>query len=327
MQIPINTRIAIAGSVNSSKRVLEKLIEHEMNVVRVYGLSPEVSQKVSGYQDLRPIAENADLSFQYFDKINNKSVIQDIKNADVDILFVVGLSQLISQELINSVNITCIGYHPTKLPKGRGRAALAWIVLEEVEAAATFFEINEGVDSGDIFVSEPVLLAGNEYAKDVLEKLMFAIDKALDKFLPKLKIGEISKTIQDHSEANYLEIRRPNDGYIDWKDSAFSIQRIIRAVSKPLPGAFTYFSDKKIYIWRANYHEKFFVKGVVGRVLRVNSHSFFVQTGEGVLEVLEYTLSDNQFYIPKVGDKLGLDSVELLKHINYLNNLLNRNKN
>ena len=35
--------------------------------------------------------------------------------------------------------------------------------------------------------------------------------------MPQLKNGQIQATPQDHSKATYLEIRRPNDGYIDWE--------------------------------------------------------------------------------------------------------------
>jgi methionyl-tRNA formyltransferase len=322
MKIPNNPRIAIAGSVNSSKKVLEKLIEHQMNVVRVYGLSPQVAEKVSGYQDLKSIAEKANLPFQYFEKINDDKVIEDVNEADIDVFFVVGLSQIIRQDLIDSAKHACIGYHPTKLPKGRGRAALAWIVIGEVEPAATFFKIDNGVDSGDIFISKSIVLKGDEYAQDVVDKLLIAIEFALDELLPQLKAGLLSSTPQNNEHASYLEIRRPNDGYIDWKESAVNIHKLIRALSRPLPGAFTYFSDQKIFIWKANFHENFNVKGVVGRVLRCHENSFFVQTGLGVLEVTEYSVLDQNLYKPKVGDKLGLDPIELLRQINVLNKRL-----
>lgn len=319
MKIPIKPRIAIAGSVNSSKTVLKKLIEHQMNVVRVYGLSPQLKPKVSGYQDLKPIAEKANYPFQYFEKINDNKIIVDVKEAEVDIFFVVGLSQLISQELIDNVKYACIGYHPTKLPKGRGRAALAWITLGEVEPAATFFEINNSVDAGDIFVCKTVIVNGDEYTQDVIEKLLVAIEIAMDEFLPQMKSGKITKTKQDNSHSTYLGIRRPNDGYIDWKDDATSIHRLIRAVSRPLPGAFTYFLDKRIHIWRANYFMEYQIRGVIGRVLKVDENSFVVQTGKGVIEVTDFSASDQEVYKPKVGDKLGLDPVELLRQINIQN--------
>ena len=45
--------------------------------------------------------------------------------------------------IANKVNI---GFHPTALPRGRGRAALAWLILKRENGAATFFELRDGVD-------------------------------------------------------------------------------------------------------------------------------------------------------------------------------------
>jgi methionyl-tRNA formyltransferase len=318
MKVPNNPRIALVGSVNSSKKVLEKLIEHDMNVVRVYGLSPSVSRKVSGYQDLESLANSAGFAFKHFDKINEDWIFEDINEASVDILFVVGLSQIISPKVISSAKYACIGYHPTKLPEGRGRAALAWIVLGQVTPAVTFFIIDEGVDSGDIITSIPVELSDNDYAHDVLNKLLKGIDIAMDKLLSDLKKGYLDLKPQNHDEATYLEIRRPNDGYINWSDSATDIYRLIRAVSKPLPGAFTFYKDRKIIVWRAIKHENFKIKGVIGRVIKVEEESFFVQACDGVLEIIKFETAGEPAYIPRLGDKLGLDPIELYRQIEAL---------
>jgi methionyl-tRNA formyltransferase len=315
MKVPNNPRIALVGSVNSSKKVLEKLIEYDMNVVRVYGLSPAVSGNVSGYQDLQSLATSAGFAFSHFEKINDEWIVEDLKDANVDILFVVGLSQIVNQRVISSANYACIGYHPTLLPNGRGRAALAWIVLEHVTPAVTFFIINEGIDSGDIITSIPIELSDNDYAQDVLNKLLNGIGDAMDGLLTDLKKEHLDLIPQNHNKATYLEIRKPNDGYIYWSESVNDIHRLIRAVSKPLPGAFTFYQDRKIIVWRANKHLNFKIKGVVGRVIKVEEQSFFVQAYDGVLEITSFETLGELSYIPRLGDKLGLDPMELYRQI------------
>jgi methionyl-tRNA formyltransferase len=161
--IPLNPRIALAGSVNSSKKILEKLIEHNMNVVQTLGLDPKVSKNVSGYQDLMPIAEKANIPFSYFEKLNDEGIVDLLKSKDVDLLFVVGLSQIVKDPLLSVPKFGCIGYHPTKLPEGRGRGAIAWIILGKAEPAASFFAMDEGMDSGALLAQEPLTLEGNEY--------------------------------------------------------------------------------------------------------------------------------------------------------------------
>ena len=312
-KIPENPKIAIAGSVNSSKAILEKLIEHKMNVVLVLGLSPNVSHNVSGYQDLKPIASSSNLGFKYFEKINDDLIAQELKAHEVDLFFVVGLSQIVRKKVLKAPKSACIGYHPTLLPKGRGRAAVAWIVLGKVDPAVTFFEIDEGMDSGNILFQQPFKLPEQPYAEDVINALIKEIYKAMDSFLPKLKKGIIEANEQKESEATYLGVRRPLDGLIDWQDKAANIFRLIRAVSHPLPGAFTLIKNTKIIIWKARIADELPMVGVPGRILRVYKDKFYVQTGDVPLEIQEY--ESQKPFKPKVGMKLGVNILQLLNQV------------
>jgi methionyl-tRNA formyltransferase len=141
-----NPSIILIGSVNSSRKTLEKLIEHKLNVTGVLGLSPHVSNDVAGYVDLQELALQNDIPFQYFEKVNSEPVLEFIKERKPDLLFVIGLSQLIKKELLAVPKDGTVGYHPTKLPEGRGRGAVAWMILEKVAPAVTFFLMDEGMD-------------------------------------------------------------------------------------------------------------------------------------------------------------------------------------
>lgn len=313
MKITTNPRIIIAGSVNSSKRTLEKLIEHDMNIVHVLGLSKEKSKNVSGYQDLKELAENNNLEFSYFENINDDDTFNLIASKKPDLLFVVGLSQLVKEKLLNLPTYGCVGYHPTLLPIGRGRAAIAWIILENIPAAATFFLMDEGMDSGDILVQEPIGLNGDEYAGEVISKIMLGIDNALNKLLPRIKIGELPRKKQNENEATFLGKRAPSDGMINWNESVYEIHKLIRAVSKPLPGAFTYHKTKKLIIWRAEIERSHNYIGVPGRIQMIENDNLVVQTGDGLLRITEFEgVEISQF---RVGQKLGFNEFDLLKMI------------
>lgn len=314
MQITPDPRIVLAGSVNSSKKTLEKLIEHDMNITGVLGLSPESAKNVSGYNDLRPLAEKHSLAFRYFKNINNDATIQFIKEAKPDLLFVIGLSQLIKKELINLPSSGCVGYHPTMLPQGRGRAAIAWIIFGKAKPAATFFMIDDGVDSGDIIGQLPVSLNGDEYPQEVIDKIMAGISKLLDDLLPNIKKGVINPQKQDESEATYLGRRKPEDGFINWAKPASEIALLVRAVSKPLPGAFTFLSGKKLIIWKADAIKTNKYIGEPGRIAAIKGDAILVHTGNGVLKIEEFEGID--FNELTVGKKLGLNILHITKKLN-----------
>lgn len=304
-------KIAIAGAVNSSKKTLEKLIEHNLDLRLVLALNPDLSKNVSGYKDLKSISDPKGLYAVYFNNINDDKVIRRLKKFEIDYLFVIGLSQLITEKVLNAVNKDCIGYHPTKLPEGRGRAAIAWSILGEAKPAATFFKIDKGMDSGDIYFQKPIVLSEKDYAQDLIDKLMVSIGEGLDEFLPNLELNKISLSKQDETKASYLEIRRPQDGFINWNWSANDIHKLIRATSKPLPGAFSILDNEKIIIWKAEVDKNLNIKGVPGRIIKTNKNDFWIQTGNYPLKITDYSLSDNATV--KLGKKLGLNPLSILK--------------
>lgn len=296
-------RIVLAGAVGSTLSTLNSLIKHKMHVVGVLGYEPESIKNVSGYQLLKPTAESNDLSYKSFVQINDPSIVEQIEEWNPDLLFVVGLSQIVGEKIINSSKKGVVGFHPTALPRGRGRAPLAWSILEEQVAGANFFLIDKGVDSGSILEQELFEISDDDYAEDVELKIIKAIEIALDRLLPKLKEGRIEATEQDHSKATYYGKRTPRDGWIDWNESASNIHKLIRASSRPHPGARSFKGNFSMIIWKAKLEKGTKIKGVVGRILDVNDQShLLIQTGEGSIWIQEYELFD--FDNNKIQDQL-----------------------
>ncbi len=277
-------RIMLAGSVNSSRKTLEKLYEHNMDVVGVLGLEPTRSKFVSGYNDLRKYIDEGKTDFLYFQKINSDKVIEFTEKCRPDYLFVVGLSQLIREPLLSLPAKGCIGFHPTKLPEGRGRGAVAWLILGKAPGASTFFLIGEGMDDGPILVQKEFEVDEDDYAVDVIDKITDKIDCCLDQLLPEMKAGNLHPVKQDHSKATFLGKRNPEDGLINWQSSAEEIVRLIRAVSEPLPGAFSFIKDKKIIVDKASTEKSLKYIGVTGRILKKDPvKGALVQAGNGLV--------------------------------------------
>ncbi len=300
-----NPKIILIGSVNSSRKTLEKLLEHQLNIVAVLGLHPEAAMNVSGYFDLKDLSESNNIPFQYFTKVNDAAIVDFVASKSPDLVFVVGLSQMIREELLAIPKYGLIGYHPTRLPEGRGRGALAWIILGKVQGAASFFKMDEGMDSGSIWSQEHYEVNDNDDATSVIHQILKAIDKALDAVLPDLKKGIFTTTQQDESQATYLGKRNPEDGIIDWNQSAARIHQLIRATTKPLPGAYTYVGTKKMVIWNASVSEVTNHLGVVGRIVIADASGVHVQTGEGLLKI--ENIEGIEIDTLKVGNTLGFN--------------------
>lgn len=310
-------RIVLAGSVGSSRLTLQALLRHRANVVGVLELLPDDSTKVSGYARLHDVAAEASVPCVGFQKLNEPNIVEQVREWQPDLLFAVGLSQLVKAELLSVPKLACIGFHPTRLPRGRGRAPVAWLVLDATPGAATFFVMDEGADSGPILVQEPFDVRPTDDAEQVTAALEQAIVRALDHWLPSLLSGEWNPQPQDDAAATYHGKRAPEDGWIDWSRSAREIDALIRAASRPHPGAFTFFKDRRLLVWRAELDTSTPFRGVIGRVLLTDpQRGFLVQTGDGVLWLNEVAWSGGDSPKLAVGQRLGYvveDEISQLK--------------
>ena len=66
---------------------------------------------------------------------------------------------------------------------------------------------------------------------------------------PLLRAGTAPRLTQDHVRASYYGGRTPADGLIDWRHSAPNTYNLVRAVTHPYPGAFTFFQGRKLLVW------------------------------------------------------------------------------
>lgn len=294
----------LIGSVGSSKILLEEMIKIGFSVDMVFSLDEKYSENVAGYTPIHELAAKNGIPYKKFKRISEPENLEIIRSIDPDYIFVVGLSQLIPQEMIDLAKKGVVGFHPTPLPKYRGRAAMAWQVLLGVhETKCTLFLIDDGMDSGDILGQEEYIIEDNDYASDVREKLLFALSRLSNRVLRKIMDGSIKPRKQNEEDAIYLLIRRPEDGRIDWKASCNDIHRLIRAVSHPYPGAFgMYDGEHKIIIWRAEVLANKKYIGIPGQIAEINGDSFDVVGIDGLIRVTDFENIDG--VILRVGHKL-----------------------
>lgn len=294
-------RTVFIGSVISSKVALETIISCGVSIDLVCSLDSEVSQNVSDYYPIHEIAASHGIPYLTFKKVNEIAVLDRISQIKPDLIFVVGLSQIIPENLLNLPKMYCIGFHPTPLPQLRGRAAIPWQILLGIQQSMiTLFKLDAGMDSGDIFIRYPYQISEDDYAADVYEKICIALRNAITDNIHKIYNGSAIFLPQNEEDATYLLARRPEDGVIFWNHSAVQISRLVRASSKPYPGAFTYYNLKKVTIWRARAENNNKYIGLPGQIAWINSQSEIgVITETGILVIEELESSQVKFSIGK----------------------------
>jgi methionyl-tRNA formyltransferase len=135
-----------------------------------------------------------------------------------------------------------------------------------------------------------------------MAKVTEAACLVLERRLDELKAGCAPRTPQNHALATKFGLRRPEDGRIDWGRSPDEIVNLVRAVTRPFPGAFTETESGRLYVWRARATNG---SGPPGVVLR--GEPLTVAAGSGAVEFLEWSPGSDAhaWRPPAVGAQLG----------------------
>lgn len=297
-------KTVLIGAVGSTKVVLNAMIETGFPVTHVFSLDEEISKNVSGYYPIHNIAEDNQIHYTKFKQINDDNNIEIIRGIEPDYIFVVGLSQLVGKKIIDCAKKGVVGFHPTPLPKMRGRAANVWQVLLGVhETKCSMFFIDDGMDSGDILGQEDYIIEDTDYAIDVYNKIEQATYKLTKRVLKQILDGTLVPQKQNEEEATYLLKRTPEDGQINWDEPIENIHRLIRAVSYPFPGAFGMYDGKhQLIIWRAEIQNNNKYIGMNGQIAQIANDTIDVVCSNGILHITEFENVDKVKLL--VGHKL-----------------------
>jgi len=157
-----------------------------------------------------------------------------------DLIFSFYYRRMLPPGLLAAARRGAFNMHGSLLPKYRGRAPVNWAVLKgETETGATLHEMVAKPDAGRIVDQEPVPIGPDETAGEVMAKVAVAAEAVLRRSIHNLVSGKARLKPQDLSKGSYFGGRRPEDGRIDWSNSALQIHNLVRAVAPPYPGAFT----------------------------------------------------------------------------------------
>jgi methionyl-tRNA formyltransferase len=181
---------------------------------------------------------------------NDAIVVEQLRSMQLDWLFIVGWSQIAKDDLLTVAKHGALGIHPTLLPEGRGRAPIPWAIIKGLSrTGVTLFKLDPGVDSGDIVLQTTLPITADETATTLYVRVKQAHRALIRSVWPQLLAGHIESYPQDESAASYWPQRKPEDGRITSAMTVGEVDRLVRAVTHPYPGAFVERDGLVIRIW------------------------------------------------------------------------------
>jgi len=229
-------RIAFIGNVEFSRRALAKLIDMEAEVVGV--LTRRNAPANSDHVDLSSLADGRGIPFAHQEDLDPEATAGWLESLHADVVFCFGWSRLLPRRILEATRLGVVGFHPSPLPRGRGRHPIVWaLALGLPETGSSFFLMEEGADTGAILSQKRVEILPQDEAADLYDRICATALAQIEEFVPAMAKGEAHPRPQDHSQASSWRKRGKGDGRIDWRMSAASIANLVRALAPPYPGA------------------------------------------------------------------------------------------
>lgn len=232
---------------------------------------------------IKKVALELSLPILQEESINNELFVERLRSLEVDALVVVAFGQILKSRLLSLPPYGCINLHASILPQYRGAAPIQWALISgEKETGVTTILLDEGVDSGDILLQERVLIEKGENAGDLHNRLAPIGARLLVKTLAALKEKALTPSPQDHQKATYAPLLSPQDGLIQWNQSASQIHNHIRGAT-PYPGAYTRHKQRRVKILKSHLVEGQAMESSPGDLICSRGDDLICATGEGLI--------------------------------------------
>jgi methionyl-tRNA formyltransferase len=221
---------------------------------------------------------------------------------NIELLITIGYGVILPLEVISKPIYGSINLHFSLLPRWRGAAP----VQRAIEAGdslsgVTVFALDEGMDTGPVFVQKRFALDGDITSDELLSELSELGVEALAETLDMIELG-VKPIPQSNDGATRAHKISKDEVQIDWHQSAEVISRKIRSLTSN-PGSRTHFREKSIKVFAPTYTDISLPPGE----LRVEGNSLLVGTSTFALRIEQVQPSGK----PKMATAAWINGIRL----------------
>lgn len=281
-------KVIFMGTPDFSVGTLEALIEagHEVVLAVTQPDKPKGRGKEMQFTPVKECALKYNIPVYQPRRIREAECIEELHKYDADIMVVVAFGQILPKDILEMTPYGCVNVHASLLPKYRGAAPIQWAIIDGEEVTGvTTMQMNEGLDTGDMLLKTEIALEAKETGGSLHDKLAQAGAMLCVDTLKALEERTVTPIPQGGTTTSYAKMLDKQLGNINWKQSAVSIERLIRGLS-PWPSAYTDWNGKVMKIWDAKVEEGS-TDATPGSIVKVEKDAFSVQTGDGILKICE----------------------------------------
>ena len=288
-------RIVFAGTPNFAVKALSHLHDSHHEIIAVYCQpdKPKGRGKVLTPCPVKLYALENNLEVIQPANFSNEQNLKKLTSLKPDLIVVAAYGQILTKEILEVPMFGCLNIHASLLPRWRGAAPIERaIIAGDNETGVTIMQMNEGLDTGDILMTNKHPISNTETSGSLTESLsVMGADLIIEAIE---QLPELNAKTQDHTKANYAKKILKNEARIDWNQSAENINQMIRAFN-PRPIAQSNveakeFNDKVLRIIEAEVIPTETSKPP-GTVIEQNKEVCHIATNVGILNLKRVQLA------------------------------------
>ncbi|PZD93249.1 methionyl-tRNA formyltransferase [Paenibacillus sambharensis] len=281
-------RIIFMGTPEFAVPSLHSLVDNGYEVVAAVSQPdrPKGRKKVLAPTPVKEAAQARGIPVLQPQRMRSPEAVAELAEFEPDLIVTAAYGQILPRAVLDLPRLGCINVHGSLLPKYRGGAPIQRSIINgEAVTGVTIMYMAEGLDTGDMISRVEVPIRDEDTSGTMFEKLSRAGAALLLETLPSIVDGTAKAVPQDDAEATYAPNLTREDERIDWTRSAREIFNQVRGLV-PMAGAFTYYNGDVLKVWESRALDKQAALAP-GTIAEVSASSLIVQTGEGMLELLQ----------------------------------------
>jgi methionyl-tRNA formyltransferase len=166
-----------------------------------------------------------------------------------DVAVVAAFGQILPKSVLDVPVHGSINVHGSVLPRYRGAAPIAWAIMRgETETGITTFQMDPGMDTGDMLLIEATPIGPEETAGELSARLADIGARLLLRTLEGL--DTLPRIPQDHAKATLAPRLKKEDGWLRPAEPARDLVNRVRGCN-PWPGAALITPAGRLLVWRA----------------------------------------------------------------------------
>jgi len=282
-------KILFLCSTKRGYEIIKHVNENYRNLIGCVSTFEDVDVREKWNMEITKYCKRNNIFLIDYEVLKN-DFIKYITQKELTNIIAIGWKYLLPLHIIEYLKSEIIIFHDSLLPKYRGFSPTPTAVIcGEKKIGLSVIFANKGIDTGDIITQKSMFIGYDEYINEIINNSINLYKEAIEEVIIMIKNNRFSRVKQINEEATYSIWRDNIDCKINWSKSNTEIYNLIRAVSSPYMGAYTYINGKKIIINKARKedYDMNFAKRDNGKIWSICNNEPLIVCGKGLLSITD----------------------------------------